>query len=141
MAFEMNLPASASTASPQPSLIIGGGGGGGWYFSGPATYLPYSLHGCTETSYDLSRFGPIDFCASGGTMAISAAAGIGVCIVSGALTVYGGSDGMTDFSSAGRDFSVGCVGGELLGFLGALLVNGATQGPSSMHHVGSASFS
>ena len=47
-----------------PTYVVGPVGSGTTYFSGSATYGPDNLHLCTESSYDLARFGPVSFCAS-----------------------------------------------------------------------------
>ncbi len=90
-----------------PTYVVGPGGSGTTYFSGPATYCPDSLHLCTESSYDLGRYGPVSFCSNDVPLALTLLAGGSVCLVGGigAIAVFSPSPYI---KSAGEAFAVGC---------------------------------
>ncbi|WP_201732059.1 hypothetical protein [Acidithrix sp. C25] len=102
------LAASASQLSsiplPKPNLLIGGGGT--TYFSGPATYGPNNLHLCTETNYDLARFGPVSFCASDVPLVKLLVEAGGACLFAGFGVIALGS---SEIQTAGVQFAVGCA--------------------------------
>ena len=74
-----------------PTYVVGPGGSGTTYFSGPATYGPDSLHLCTESSYDLARFGSLSFCASDVPLVKLIVEASGACLFGGVGIVDVGS--------------------------------------------------
>ncbi len=63
LAATNTLTTTTVSSGSSPNLLIGGGGGT-TYSNGPATYGSNNLYLYVERIYDLSRFGPLSFCAS-----------------------------------------------------------------------------
>ncbi len=100
-----------------PTYVVGPGGSGTTYFSGPATYGPDNLHLCTESSYDLGRYGPVSFCASDVPLAVTLVEDGLACLIGGIGSSVLYSTPNTYVKSGGQAFAVGCAGAEALGWL------------------------
>ena len=105
------------TTTATPGYVVGPGGSGTTYFSGPATYGPDNLHLCTESSYDLGRYGPVSFCASDVPLAVTLVEDGLACLIGGIGSSVFYSTPNTYVKSGGQAFAVGCAGAEALGWL------------------------
>jgi len=104
----MGLTANESTEThAQPGYTVGPGGGGYFYFSGPATFGPSNLHLCTESAYDVARFGPVGFYSSDVPLVKDILITGGACLIGAVQAAVNPSDG--DVSVSGKTHAFGCA--------------------------------
>ncbi len=100
-----------------PTYVVAPGGSGTIYYSGPATYGPDNLHLCTESSYDLGRYGPVSFCSSDVPLALTIVEDGLACLIGGVSVSVTYSGPNQYIKSQGQAFATGCAAAETLGWL------------------------
>ena len=66
LAATNTLTTTTVSSGSSPNLPIGGGGGTTYDYSSTSATTPYGNHACWESSYEMARYGPINFCSTGG---------------------------------------------------------------------------
>lgn len=81
------------TSARSPYAIIGGGGGTTYTYSSTNAVTPYGNHVCWESSYELARYGPLNFCGASGGGSIVEYSGGAICVALSAMQIVNAQQG------------------------------------------------
>lgn len=86
---------TSTSTSTSPNLLVGGGGTT-YTYTTTDSVTPYSNHACWESSYELARFGPVNYCTASGSNVITDYVTGALCAVSLYLQVVNSEEFTTN---------------------------------------------